>query len=187
MGILYPTLPARCTRFLLGCAAFGALIGGIYGMFHDQVSYSISPEYFSKMKFHQFAYANFGWSPRVFVAEVGFLASWWVGMIAGWILGRVAVRKQLAGDVQKRMLKAFAILIGVAATSGLIGISLGIVLTRGDGVADWNEWRDDLRLDHVRKFAIVAYLHGASYIGAVLGLIVATLYLVRHAPADAHP
>lgn len=179
MDILYPRLRARSILSMFGTVVFGALVAGLYGALHDQISYSISPEYFTKMKFQQFADANFGWPERAFVAEVGVLASWWVGLIAGWFLGRVGYGFLPETIATRCVLKAFAILIGVAAISGLAGALLGVFQTRGDGLADWIDWREELHLDHVREFAIVAYLHAASYLGAVLGLVAAIVYLIR--------
>ena len=60
---------------MFGFAVTGALIAGAYGILHDQITYTISPEYFTKLKFEQFHYANFGLPRRVFVGEVGFLAT----------------------------------------------------------------------------------------------------------------
>ncbi|MCU0874407.1 MAG: hypothetical protein MUE50_18895 [Pirellulaceae bacterium] len=76
---------------MLGYAVLGAIVAGVYGILHDQVSYSISQEYFTRLKFLQFRYADFGWSQRVFVAEIGFLATWWVGFFAAWFIARVTV------------------------------------------------------------------------------------------------
>ena len=39
---------------MLGVAAVGSVLAGVYGIFHDQVTYAISPEYFTKLKFDQF-------------------------------------------------------------------------------------------------------------------------------------
>ena len=185
MDILYPRLRLRQIGLMFGSALFGALVGGVYGALHDQISFTISPEYFTKMKFQQFADANFGFPVRVFVAEVGFLASWWVGMIAGWILGRVGFGYGVDKDAERRVLKAFGILIGGAALCGAVGILLGIYWTRGVGLADWIDWREELHLEHLREFAIVAYLHDASYLGSIVGLIGAIFYLVRCKPTEA--
>ena len=62
------------TVFLVSIMA--ALLAGIYGMIHDQISYSISNEYYTKFKFIQFNLANENnidkiKFPRVFVAIVG--------------------------------------------------------------------------------------------------------------------
>ncbi len=78
MNIFYPTMPAKRWSALLCMAGFGALAGGLYGAVHDQISFSISREYFTRMKFIQFAWADFGWPERLFAAEVGFLATWWM-------------------------------------------------------------------------------------------------------------
>jgi hypothetical protein len=79
MSILYPKVRLDLLLAMCRYAMLGALIAGPYGVAHDQVTYSISPEYFTRLKFQQFEYANFGFPPRFFVAEIGFLATWWVG------------------------------------------------------------------------------------------------------------
>ena len=63
-------LPSMC-----GVALIGAVIAGVYGVLHDQITYAISPEYFTHMKFKQFHYADVGLGDRVFVATIGFLAA----------------------------------------------------------------------------------------------------------------
>jgi ABC-type antimicrobial peptide transport system permease subunit len=68
------------------------LIGGIYGILHDQFTYTISPEYYTKFKFYQFGLAYTGNeaifpNPRVQVCIVGFRATWWMGLPIGIILG----------------------------------------------------------------------------------------------------
>ena len=75
MNIFYPNLRWRWLLPMLGYALLGSLLAGVYGIIHDQITYSISPEYFTRLKFSQFHYADFGFPPRVFVAEIGFLAT----------------------------------------------------------------------------------------------------------------
>ena len=89
MNLLYPKIRSASLPAMLGYAAAGSLLVGLYGIVHDQVTYSISPEYFTRLKFAQFSYADFGLPNRVFVAEIGFLATWWVGLIAGWFIARI--------------------------------------------------------------------------------------------------
>lgn len=73
---------------MIAATACGGVLAGLYGIVHDQLTYSIGPEYFTKLKFEQFRWANLGLPPRVLVAEIGFLATWWVGAIAAWFLAR---------------------------------------------------------------------------------------------------
>src|SRR4051812_43372696 len=91
MNPLYPRIALRNLPLMFGISFAGALIAGAYGILHDQVTYTLSEEYFTKFKAVQFRWADLGWPRRVFVSEVGFLATWWVGFIAGWFLARVTV------------------------------------------------------------------------------------------------
>ena len=154
-------------------------MAGVYGALHDQVSYTISPEYFTKMKFEQFQYANFGWPQRVFASEVGFLASWWVGMIGGWVLARVGLDQLPLQTRGRDVAVAFAIVFVTAIISGCVGALLGFLVSRFSDLSGWNQWRDVLELTDLRSFVIVAYLHWASYLGALLGVIGAAVYVRR--------
>src|SRR5436190_8929252 len=69
-------------------ALTGGLIAGVFGAFHDLWTFSISTEYFTKVKFKSFAYANLGLGNQVFAACVGFLAAGIVGLFAAWFLAR---------------------------------------------------------------------------------------------------
>ncbi len=60
----------------------GCLISGLYGMLHNQISYTVAPEYFHAFKFDQFAIPN-GLHNRIGASIVGWQASWWMGLIIG--------------------------------------------------------------------------------------------------------
>jgi hypothetical protein len=164
---------------MIRLAALGAVVAGIYGAIHDQISYTISDEYFTKLKFHQFSYADFGLPPRVFAAEVGFLASWWVGLIAGWLLARAGLSELPGPSRFKRICLSFAIVVTAAVICGAAGLVLAIVVTRNGHVAPWEHWRQALGLRDVRSFVVVAYLHNGSYLGGLLGFIAAAIYVRR--------
>ena len=76
MKFLYPRIAWRNLPLMLGLAAGGALLAGLYGAIHDEITYSLSEEYFTRLKFQQFRGADFGLHPCIFVAEIGFLATW---------------------------------------------------------------------------------------------------------------
>ena len=52
------------------------IAAGIFGALHDQISYTISSEYYTKFKFNQFGLLHQSLPTRVRVAEVGWRASW---------------------------------------------------------------------------------------------------------------
>ena len=45
MNVLYPKIRFSALPAMLGHAMAGAGLAGIYGVVHDQVTYSICPEY----------------------------------------------------------------------------------------------------------------------------------------------
>jgi hypothetical protein len=126
LNILYPKIPANRLPAMVRVTFLGAVVAGCYGAVHDQVSYAISPEYFTKVKFRQFHYADFGWSPRLFAAEVGFLAASGVGLVAGWFIARAGLAELPATERRSCTFGSFAILLTVAPVAGLIGAVLGI-------------------------------------------------------------
>lgn len=147
----------------------GTLIAGCFGIVHDQVTYTISPEYFTRMKFDQFKSWDFGFPRRVFVAEIGFLATWWVGLIGAWFLGRLAVWK--FHHPSRAVLRALAFVMLVAMISGISGFLLGDRIARS--VAGWEESLASIKVEDVVAFNRVAGIHTGSYLGALVGWILA--------------
>lgn len=186
MNFLYPQFPARQLPAMLAIAGLGLAIAGPYGALHDQISYAVSPEYFTRMKFHQFAWADLGWPPRVFASVVGFLGSWWVGLIAGWLLARAGLAEMPAAARRRRVVVAFAVILGAAVAGGAIAAALGGVMTQGDTRA-WDGLRQRPGVTDVRGFVIVAFLHWGGYLGALAGLVGAVVYVRRARRAEQSP
>jgi hypothetical protein len=176
MNFWFPRMPAKRWWAAVQITVLGAVVAGIYGALHDQISFTISPEYFTKMKFHQFAYANFGWPQRVFASEVGFLGTWWVGLIAGWIVARAGLAEIMEMSKRPHLVTVFVMVIGMAATAGLIGAMLGIERVNR-GMSDWAEWKRGMAIQDLPEFVIVAYLHAAGYLGGLLGVVRAVIYV----------
>ena len=147
-------------------ALVGAAIAGPYRALHDQISYHISPEYFTKFKFLQFSWADVGWPDQVFASEVGFLATWWVGLLGGWFLARAGLAELPDALRFKCVIKSFAIVFVVAPATGLLGALFGVARTNGSNLQSWSEIRDALDIHDLRAFVIVSYLHTAGYLGA---------------------
>src|SRR5256885_2098916 len=93
------------------------LTAGLYGALHDQISYSVSPDYFHAFKFHQFnipeEYRN-----RVGVSLVGWYGSWWMGLLIGLPVLIVGLVMPAARTYLTRSLIAFAV---VAVTALAVG------------------------------------------------------------------
>jgi hypothetical protein len=180
MNLLVPIFPLRFLPAMLTYAGLGALLAGCYGALHDQVTYSISSEYFTRFKFVQFHYADFNLPRRLFVAEIGFLATWWVGAFVAWFLARVSVPAFPPALARRRILVGCAIVLAFAVGAALVGYLLSYC---EKDLAAWEDVRRGLRIKDLPAFVRVAYIHNASYLGGLTGLVVAVVWLryqVRH-------
>jgi len=172
---LMPAAPWRDLRSAAKLALTGALIAGLFGILHDQITYTISPEYFTRMKFDQFRGADFGFPPRVFVAEIGFLATWWVGLTGAWFLARIAVRKFESPG--RQVLFAIAWMIAVPVVLGVTGYFIGPwIFEKRPG---WNEALESMGVTDSTAFYRVAAIHLGSYAGALLGWIAMMAIFIR--------
>ncbi len=160
---------------MLGYAALGGLAAGGYGILHDQVTYSICPEYFTRLKFTQFHYANFGWPTRVFVAEIGFLATWWVGFFSAWFIARITVPALSRPVALRYNIHGFLIIVMMALAASFVGFTLNQI--HGSDYSAWQDLTTSLGVVDVPGFVRVAYIHNASYLGGLIGLIFALIYV----------
>ncbi len=177
-SLLYPKI-RLVFPVMLGYAVLGAVIAGFYGVLHDQITYSISPEYFTRLKFLQFHYADFGFPHRFFVTEIGFLATWWVGLIAGWFLARVGVPAFPKKETRAGILRGFVIILAGAFITALVGFLLGLRLGSDSDLSNWQGFADSRGVVDLPRFVRVAYIHNAGYLGGLVGLIIALFQLRR--------
>jgi len=152
------------------------LLGGVYGILHDQITYSISNEYFTKFKYAQFGFepAWFG-GDRPTVAVIGFLATWWVGLFIGTMLGLVALLLPDAATMRKAIVRAVGVVYGTVVLAGLAGFFYGKYHLTTTGV---NWWLPD-DLVHKNDFITVGSIHNFGYAGGLLGLLFGTFYLLK--------
>ena len=156
------------------------LIGGIYGVIHDQITYTISEEYYTKFKFYQFGLMDMGNeaifpNPRIQVSIVGFLATWWMGVPIGIILGLVGLIHKNSKHMFIITLKAFLVTMIVAFATGLLGLAYGSFYLAETGV---NWWLPENLLDK-KSFISVGSMHNFSYIGGLTGLVAGIIYSTR--------
>lgn len=177
MNIFYPKIRFAWLPAMLAYAVLGSLLAGLYGILHDEVTYSISHEYFTRLKFAQFEYANFGFPARVFVAEIGFLATWWVGFFAAWFIARIIVPAFPRAKAFRYSLRGFLIVLAFALAASTVGYALGML--HGSNYSTWEDLTSALGVQDIPSFVRVAYIHNASYLGGLLGLVVAVIHLRR--------
>lgn len=155
----------------------GGLLGGIYGTFHDLLTYAISSEYFTRMKFEQFSHVDIGLPPQLFAAQIGFIAAGAVGLAAGWFIARTAVLIWPAHVALRKALHAFLLMILIAAAASVAGYVIGIKTNVGGML--WKDLCESLGISDVTAFLQVALIHTAGYVGTLAGLALAIIRLRR--------
>lgn len=183
MNFLYPKIRFAPLKAMLRYATVGAVFAGFYGVVHDQVTYSISPEYFMRLKFSRFRYADIGLPARAFVAEIGFLATWWVGFVAGWFMAGITVPTFAPTVRFRHTMRGFLIILAFALAASTAGYVLGIL--HGADYSAWEGLASTLGIVYLPGFVRVAYIHNASYLDGLAGLIAAIIYLRKLKPPKA--
>ncbi|MCU0797452.1 MAG: hypothetical protein MUF31_16150 [Akkermansiaceae bacterium] len=175
IDLLVPRISVASWGRLGLAAAAGALVAGAYGILHDQLTYTLGPEYFTRFKFLQFDWANRGQPLRLYVAEIGFHATWWVGAICAWTLGRLTRGPDREVRQAREILRGFPLILGISALAGVCGLAYGQYRLDHGGLHYWEPFRDAYGITDLEAFARVGYIHNFGYAGAVIGLIVAII------------
>ena len=164
----------------LGIVLFTPLLvvplAGLYGVLHNQISFSVSPEYFTRFKFQQFGLEGVRLPDRVRASIVGFLAAWWMGVPVGFLVGASAAVHPSPRRMLKAVLESALIVVGVALLFGALGLAFGFLRTSHIRAVDYNDWYIPNHVHHLRRFLCAAYMHNASYLGAALAVLAAWGY-----------
>ncbi|SHG54719.1 hypothetical protein SAMN04488109_0767 [Chryseolinea serpens] len=168
---------------LIILVAISCLLAGLYGILHDQLTYTISPEYYTKFKFYQFGLMDLGSeaifpNPRIEVAAVGLRATWWMGIPIGAVLGLVGLIHRDWRTMLKVTLKAFLITVLIAFATGLIGLAYGHIYLASKPRAEFANWYLPDNLVDFASFIQVGSMHNFSYLGGLNGLIGGLVYTI---------
>ena len=155
--------------FLVACMA----VAGVFGILHDQISFSVSPEYYTHFKFRQFHLLDLDWPDRVRAGMVGFMACWWMGIPLGIALFTAAWRKPTLLSMRHAMWSSLPIMMGVTLAVSLLGLAWGWWHVTLQPRELWPRWYIPAGVQDARAFVAVGCMHAAAYAGGVLSVPVA--------------
>ncbi len=153
------------------------LLASVYGILHNQISYSISSEYFTKFTFYQIGKWLFQiTNERIAIAIVGIITTWWFGLLIGFVLGIIALIQSDTKTMWKNGISAILKTLIIAIVTGFIGLLVGIfIITKLD--IQWN--LPEGLLDQ-NSFLVAATIHNFSYLGGVIGLVYGIVFLLKN-------
>src|SRR5690606_9916526 len=114
-------------------------------------------------------------NPRIEVSVVGFMATWWMGLPIGLILGLVGLVHKNNKQMFRATTGAIIVVVIVAFVTGLIGLAYGKLYLANTEV---NWWLPDNLID-TKDFIAVGSMHNFSYLGGLTGLIAGIIYSIR--------
>lgn len=155
------------------------ILASIFGALHNQISFSISKEFFKDFLFGNFN--AYDWNiknERVLATIVGIIGTWWFGLILGIIYAIVSLFLKI-NDKVKLIFKAIFINIILAFIASFIGALVGrFVPIEYSGVFM------DFGTNNPRNYIISAYMNTFSYYGGIVGLFVGIIYLYKKNSAE---
>lgn len=140
------------------------LVAGIYGIIHDQITYTLAPEYYTKFKYIQFGISEH-LQNRVGVGIVGFAATWWVGLLLGLVFGGIGFVQINAQRMWTITLKCIFYTLLITAFMGGLGYGIGRF------AMDANHFYFPENVTDKQSFLAVGMVHNLGYLGGFIGLI----------------
>lgn len=150
------------------------LVAGAYGALHNQISYTVSPDYFHVFKFDQFRIPE-DLRGRVGASIVGWHASWWMGILIGVPVLLVGLIMPGARTYLTHCLIAIAVVAATALIVGLAALAWASVATSATSLPRF--WYPPGVADKV-AFARAGTMHNFSYLGGFIGIMTGSLYLI---------
>lgn len=156
--------------FLIGC-----LFAGVYGALHNQISYTVSPEYFTQYKFHQF-HISPDMPDRIGAAIVGWNASWWMGIVIGIVVIPFGLKIPGLKQYFFGTVRSFAVVALTAMVVLLLALLIAFVAVDADFAGQQVRFGNEI--DNDVAFMRAGIMHTLSYLGGLVGIITGCISIV---------
>ena len=153
------------------------LMAATFGILHNQVSCTVSPDYFTRFKYIQFGIPETV-PLRLGAAIVGFGATWWLGLIIGPLMALTALRFSDSRRIWGEGLTADALVMAIAALFSLFGLFIGFQLFPvGSAPPSGHGFYSDVA--DIAAFNRAGTMHNSSYLGGIVGAFLAWVRMLH--------
>lgn len=146
----------------LGLASLGTILSCVYGVLHDQITYTISPEFYHLIRFPKYEIPLE--AGRWGVVRVAIINTWSIGLLVSVVVAFAGLIHSNNPKIIRYTLNAFALAMSVAIFMSLVGYAFG----------RFNQNQMSKLADHIigkENFLIVQTIHNFTYIGSLLGML----------------
>jgi len=154
------------------------LIAGIYGGLLDEVSFVISPEFFSKFRLAEYHYSSsdLPWQ----VAYTGFNNALLIGVLIGFPIALLTLfHKSLVKAVRYGVI-SYVIIILCTISAGIIGYLSGKYLLTEDVV----KWQLPDSITDKVTFLAIETMNNFTYMGGTIGMLIAIYWQMKRKRSD---
>lgn len=151
---------------------FACLLAAGYGALHNQISYTVGPDYFHALKFIQFNIAP-ALPYRAGAAIVGVYASWWMGLVIGLPIALVCLRAPTAAAMRALFIKVALGVVALTLALGLLSLLIPVTPAMLAAIPIAPGTTDPT------GYARAAILHEVSYGAGLLATLIGVLYAFR--------
>lgn len=148
--------------------ALACLLAGAYGALHNQISYTVGPDYFHAFKFIQFRIPP-EFQNRIGAAIVGWFASWWMGLIIGLPIALLSLFLPTPRAMAGAFLQAAFVVLVVTLALGCLSLTVALPQEQ------YSLFRIPADVADPAGFVRAAVMHeisyGAGLVGLILGLV----------------
>jgi hypothetical protein len=164
------------TTILILTILISPIIAALFGVIHNQFTYSISHEFFTKFMFERFGFDEYGHdTPRLTASIIGAWSTWWFGLIFGFIFAAVAYSQPTLKLMVESIYKATFATLCTTLCVGLIGLLYG-----WSGISGFSApCCPPLEINNPESFAAVSEMHNFSYMGGIFGIVIGVIYQIR--------
>ena len=158
----------------------GCVMAGVFGILHNQISYTVSPDYF-----HEFKYLQFDLDPalpgRLGAAIVGWNSSWWMGIFIGMLIVPFGCLIPGTKPFVFGVVRSYVAVSLTAFIIGLTALMIAYLSIRPETVGEIVRFGHPIT--HPFEFALAGTMHNFSYLGGVLGIITGIIWIARERSA----
>jgi hypothetical protein len=152
------------------------LTAALFGAVHDQISFTVSHEYFTRFKFIQFRLLDWPLPDRLRVAVVGILASWWMGLPLGVLCGIPGFFQRTPALMARALAWSLLLAVIVTFTTAILGLLYGWLQTENIVVSNYRGWYLPVGLTDLRSFLCAGYMHNSAYLGGAVSVPVVWIF-----------
>ncbi|WP_432672810.1 hypothetical protein [Flavobacterium sp. SM2513] len=166
----------RKTLILLNTILFSILIASLFGILNNQITYSISPEFYTKSLFPLFGFVEYGLNtPKTTAAIIGVWSTWWLGLLIGIVIGFTSLIHDTSSIMKKEIKKSLFITIASVIVFGVLGYVFGQIYLQDNLITFGFKGTQE----QLKNYHIAGFIHDFEYLGGIIGLLVAVYFQVK--------